>query len=666
MAVVAGLAGPGLSRDRVAHHTSVITAALGTEVPAAVPTSTLQSLARRSGQPGPFVQQFSNCSAQQIPQLGGMMALLERLGQEEGLRASLAESSESAGGNQYSSQPVPALSPDFKTLRERLLKEVVSSSAAAAQLERPRSPPPFAHRPNLTANFLLEGVQQPTGRRRTALAGVPAASQESLLLEELLYTLVGNQGEHITPCRAGNPASLSFTLDPDMDPSLAALVQRLLPLAQHYSAVVAWCEAVRPKDGLVNQALAAGVEQLVLDYTKLVCQLEQRLARAELTLHSLHHALQSSKQCMKLLAGLVQDVTARQATGGATLSILHAKQLHCASHPKSEKVIQFLTELAAKPFFETMSAWLHRGVIVDPGRDFFVEDHEVVDRACLPTEYNDDYWEKRYGLRLDQLPTFLARYADTVLRTGKYLNVIQQCDKTAKWRPIVPLQYLQNPEHYSEIFTEAHQFASTNLLQLLINDRDLIGHLKSVKKYFLMEQGDFICQFLDLCEPELSQSVDCVEPARLESLLEMAARTSTANYDAYKDNLCVALLPYDLEFQMGKIMAIDTADEGEFQQCDTSLLSGMDAFAFGYQVEWPISLVLNHKALAQYQMLFRHFFYCKHIERLLSAVWISNKQTKFLPSKEFKVGAYKKCLKQVFISQYSRFITLHSGCDRRC
>ena len=50
-----------------------------------------------------------------------------------------------------------------------------------------------------------------------------------------------------------------------------------------------------------------------------------------------------------------------------------------------------------------------------------------------------------------------------------------------------------------------------------------------------------------------------------------------------------------------------------------------------------MSLVLNHKALAQYQMLFRHFFYCKHIERLLSEVWITNKQTKFLPGDQFKV-----------------------------
>ena len=39
-----------------------------------------------------------------------------------------------------------------------------------------------------------------------------------------------------------------------------------------------------------------------------------------------------------------------------------------------------------------------------------------------------------------------------------------------------------------------------------------------------MEQGDFICQFLDLCELELSQPVDCVEPARLEILLEMDAQ----------------------------------------------------------------------------------------------------------------------------------------------
>ena len=60
--------------------------------------------------------------------------------------------------------------------------------------------------------------------------------------------------------------------------------------------------------------------------------------------------------------------------------------------------------------------------------------------------------------------------------------------------------------------------------------------------------------------------------------------------------------------------------------------------------------MLNHKALAQYQMLFRHFFYCKHIERLLSAVWITNKQTKFLPLDQFKVYHPSFALRQKMLN----------------
>jgi len=38
--------------------------------------------------------------------------------------------------------------------------------------------------------------------------------------------------------------------------------------------------------------------------------------------------------------------------------------------------------------------------------------------------------------------------------------------------------------------------------------------------------------------------------------------------------------------------------------------------------------LLYRKALTRYQMLFRHMFYCKHVERLLCNVWISNKTAK--------------------------------------
>ena len=67
----------------------------------------------------------------------------------------------------------------------------------------------------------------------------------------------------------------------------------------------------------------------------------------------------------------------------------------------------FLYIPVTRPFFETLSAWLYRGVILDPSKDFFVEDNQVLCKESLPLEYNDDFWEKRYGLRIDKIPTFL-------------------------------------------------------------------------------------------------------------------------------------------------------------------------------------------------------------------------------------------------------------------
>ena len=135
------------------------------------------------------------------------------------------------------------------------------------------------------------------------------------------------------------------------------------------------------------------------------------------------------------------------------------------------------------------------------------------------------------------IPAFLHSNVDKILRTGKYLNVIQQCEqgktkktfyKAERTRPRMllnpfkkrtkdeidfkheddneeDLRYFENPEDYNAPLEQAYAFASKTLLELLIKDRDLIGHLRSVKHYFLLDQGDFIVQFMDLCGDELCQ-----------------------------------------------------------------------------------------------------------------------------------------------------------------
>jgi len=42
----------------------------------------------------------------------------------------------------------------------------------------------------------------------------------------------------------------------------------------------------------------------------------------------------------------------------------------------------------------------------------------------------------------------------------------------------------------------------------------------------------------------------------------------------------------------------------------------------GYHVRFPLSLIINRKAITKYQLIFRHLFYCKHVERLLCSTWL--------------------------------------------
>ena len=42
---------------------------------------------------------------------------------------------------------------------------------------------------------------------------------------------------------------------------------------------------------------------------------------------------------------------------------------------------------------------------------------------------------------------------------------------------------------------------------------------------------------------------------------------------------------------------------------------------FSSQVEWPMSIVVSKMAMLQYQLIFRHLFELKHVERQLNAAW---------------------------------------------
>lgn len=239
------------------------------------------------------------------------------------------------------------------------------------------------------------------------------------------------------------------------------------------------------------------------------------------------------------------------------------------------------------------------------------------------------YWENRYIIHTSRIPSFLSRFQDKILNTGKYLSVIRDCGKEIVTPKCEQLTYKTEERFYAGRIELAYLAASKQLMHLLMDESDLVGHLISVKHYFLMDQGDFIVQFIDMAEDELSKDLKDIVQNRLNSLLELSIRTSTINVDTHNDEVSVTLLNEELLAQMSTILSMGKGSvDLASKDFDERSLKGYESIALDYKVEWPLTLILSRKNIACYQMLFRHLFYCKYAERQLGAVWKNNKIVK--------------------------------------
>ncbi|XP_034489725.1 gamma-tubulin complex component 2 homolog isoform X2 [Drosophila innubila] len=475
-------------------------------------------------------------------------------------------------------------------------------------------------------NMLWDYCRVEAQPQQQELAALPLESQQQALLSDLLYTLSGVHGSFITPLpRNLNAPGLAkyethFKVNLQVDKALAEMVYEILPLASHFMGIQQVMATMDSK-GQVNNALNAALRDISHDFYLLLSQAEEELERSELTVAKLLYYLQPTIWIMEVIWNVIGEIQVGNLKGAEVLSLLHERIKRMEGDKASQKIMIDLMSKASTPYMRMLQLWIQKGVIMDNTQEFLVVDNEVIHKGELPEHYSDDYWEKRYTIRNDSIPKFLERYSDIILRTGKYLNVIRQCGKRVMSTQQMHLTFDPSNEQHVQVINDAYYFAAHKLLDVLLTENDLMGHLQSVKRYLLLNQGDFTMQFMDACEDELAKNVDQVLPMTLENLLGLTLRLSSARNDPYKDDLHCELLTYDLVTQMSKIM---NQQEEYWKTTDRLDLSGLECFAFTYEVNWPVSLVLNHIAITKYQMLFRQLFYCKHVERQLCKIWKEN------------------------------------------
>ncbi|KAL2653900.1 hypothetical protein R1flu_022028 [Riccia fluitans] len=504
---------------------------------------------------------------------------------------------------------------------------------------------------NISRRASLDRELLSNGENVRSLGAHSPAVQELLVIDDLLYMMVGIEGNYIRVRRGRlKENSPSLYVDPTMDSSIQELSKRLLPLCENYLVVSQFAESRSHfRHGLVNHALAAALRAILQDYNAMIAQLEYQFRLTRLSLQGLWFFCQPMMGAMSALSAVVQKANVKNLSGAAILNLLQSQATAMAGDTSARSLLQNLTQAASAPYFGILERWISEGVIDDPYGEFLIDENKALQKESLSQDYHATYWHQRYSLRQD-VPGFLSGLAENILTAGKYLNAVRECGHSIKIQFPEDVQSADagSSRLYMERINVAYSHASGELLNLILNKFDLMGRLRSVKHYFFMDQGDFLVHFMDIAKDELMKRSSSIVMEKLQSLLELALRTSVSASDPYHDDLTCNVEKSALLTQLQSTITtglgstetngnpesflanLSLNGSGIGTQGATGNITGIETFTLDYKVPWPLSLVVSRKALTKYQLIFRHLFHVKHVERQLCITWQAHQATRRL------------------------------------
>ncbi|XP_028101376.1 gamma-tubulin complex component 2-like isoform X1 [Camellia sinensis] len=490
-------------------------------------------------------------------------------------------------------------------------------------------------RPFLTGHFHQEtkSSSQIPGSKASFSVGMEkaigcyhASIQELIVIDDLLSALVGIEGRYTSIKRVrGKDANFAFQVDASMDLALQELAKRLFPLCESYLLINQFVESRSQfKTGLVNHAFAAALRALLLDYVVMVAQLEHQFRLGRLSIQGLWFYCQPMMGSLQALSIVIKKASANNFVGSAILNLLQSQAKAMAGDRAVRSLLEKMTQSASSAYLGILERWVYEGVIDDPYGELFIAENKSLPKESLTQDYDAKYWRQRYSLKED-IPSFLENAAGTILTTGKYLNVMRECGHN------VQVSVSENSKlmsfganhHYLECIKAAYEFASGELLNLIKEKYDLMGKLRSIKHYLLLDQGDFLVHFMDIARDELLKKPDEISVEKLQSLLDLALRTTAAAADPCHEDLicCVERSTLIKSLSMLKDLQINRAVSDSSDLEEPVCITGLETFSLSYKVQWPLSLVISRKALTKYQLIFRFLFHCKHVDRQLCGAW---------------------------------------------
>ena len=262
-----------------------------------------------------------------------------------------------------------------------------------------------------------------------------------------------------------------------------------------------------------------------------------------------------------------------------------------------------------RPFYDMLRQWIYDGELSDPYHEFFVTESDArgihskeVDARRTPAT---SVWEDKYRLDAGMVPSIITEaFAEKVFLIGKSLNFIRHSCGDSAWVEAY-CKEASKELHYGDTATletsigEAYKATMARLIHLMDDKFHLFEHLRALKKYLLLGQGDFIALLMESLSSNLDNPAGSQYRHTLTAQLEHAIRGSNAQFDS--QDVLRRLDARLVELSHGDV--------------------GWDVFTLEYKVDAPVDVVITPWANTQYLVIFNLLWRVKRVEFALGSTW---------------------------------------------
>lgn len=186
---------------------------------------------------------------------------------------------------------------------------------------------------------------------------------------------------------------------------------------------------------------------------------------------------------------------------------------------------------------------------------------------------------------------------------------------------------------------EAHMsLLNGEIMKMFLEDLDILGHWQSLRKYFLLMDGEFGSQIGDGLIERLEGGIrpgELLNFYTLHAILDTALGFSVAGRDK----------------NSGRLSFTVNSVPGKFDLLSPNVLEDL---RLSYRVEWPVNLILSPETLQQYASIFQYLLKVRRMGWILENVFQHLKELSRL-NRDVQISSHYRHI-QVMRHKFSHFV----------